>query len=401
MRIVILGAGYAGLRAALDLGHAKARGHLSAATEISLVERADCHRVIFWMHQVAAGSLSADDACIDYADLPLEQVTLRRAEVTAIAPQRGTVATTAGEFAYDHLVLALGSGVDLPDIPGLAEHAHTLRDHDGAQALHHALEHAYARAGTADSAEAQGRRATVAVAGGGFTGCQLAGELAHRLPDLADRFGVPIRHVRLVLLEAADRLLPAMDHCHGRAAERILRRKGVEVRTAAPLERVTEDTVVAGGSGLACGTLAWAGGIRGPAVLEDAGLPLDDRGRVAVDRFLRLPDHPAIHAAGDCAVRTDDPSAEATATEAIYQGRYLAAAIREQAHDRLPAPYRPTRLGLLVALGDGDAVGQVGPAPVAGRAAGLIKNGAERTYPDTLRGTGPEAFLDPDFLRPV
>jgi NADH dehydrogenase len=401
MRILILGAGYAGLRAALDLGQAKGHGHLPGSVQVDLVERAECHRVIFWMHQVAAGTVDADDACIDYGDLPLEHIALHRAEVQALDPERASVTTSAGDFAYDALVVALGSRAAVPDLPGLAAQAHTLRDRAGAEALHHALEHAFGRAGVAGSPAEQARWATVAVAGGGFTGCQLAGELAHRLPDLADRHGVPIRHVRLVLVEAADRLLPHMAACHGRSARRILETKGVEVRTGAPLERVSEDTLTAGGSGLAYGTLAWAGGIHGPALLEATGLDRDAAGRLRVDRFLRAPAHPEIRAAGDCAVRIDAPATEATATEAIHQGRYLATALREEAHGRLPAPYRPNRLGLLVALGDGDAVGTVGPAPLAGRAAGILKNAAERTYPDTLRGVSPEAFLDPDFQRPI
>lgn len=401
MRILILGAGYAGLRAALDLGHAKAHGHLPESVQVALVERAERHRVVFWMHQVAAGTLSPEDACIDYADLPLEQVTLHRTEVRGLDPRKRSVATAAGKLDYDRLVLALGSTAALPNLPGLAENAHTLRDTEGAEALHGALETALARAGRADTAAEQERWATVVVAGGGFTGCQLAGELSHRLPGLADRHGVPIRHVRLVLAEAGDRLLPHMDACHGRAAGRILGDKGVEVWPGSPLERASEDTVVLGGSGLAYGTLAWAGGIRGPALLEKSRLERDGAGRVQVDRFLRTPEHPEIHAAGDCGVRREAPAAEATATEAVNQGRYLAGALREEIAGRVPAPYRPNRLGLLVALGNADAVGMVGPVPLSGRAAGLIKNGAERTYPDTLRGTRPEAFLNPDFLRPA
>jgi len=241
----------------------------------------------------------------------------------------------------------------------------------------------------------------VAVAGGGFTGCQLAGELAHRLPDLAARHGVPLRRVRLVLLEGQERLLPGMAACHGRAARRILERKGVEVRTGAPLEGVSESTVTAGGDGLAYGVLAWAGGIRGPALLTDSGLALANDGRVRVDGHLRSISHPDIRVGGDCARREDAPGAEATATEAIHQGRYLAGALRDELAGHRPAAYRASRLGLLVALGDSDAVGTVGPLPMSGRAAGVIKNGAERTYPDTLTAAHPNPLLNPDFLRPA
>ncbi|MFB6259581.1 MAG: NAD(P)/FAD-dependent oxidoreductase, partial [Thiohalorhabdaceae bacterium] len=300
-------------------------------------------------------------------------------------PRGRTVTTSTGELGYDHLILALGSEAALPGLPGLAEHAHTLRDPADAESLHTALDRSFARAGLAQTPQERQRLATVAVAGGGFTGCQLAGELAHRLPELADRHGVAVGHVRLLLLEAGERLLPAMDACHGRSAQRILEAKGVEVETATQLERVDGETLTAGGSQLPYGILAWAGGIAGPGLLSRSPLDRDRRGRVWVDRSLRTPDFPAVRAAGDCAARQDAPGAEATATEAINQGRYLAAALREELAGRTPAPYRANRLGLLVALGNCDAVGHAGPLPLAGRAAGLVKIGAESSYTETLR----------------
>ncbi|MFP4560496.1 MAG: NAD(P)/FAD-dependent oxidoreductase [Thiohalorhabdus sp.] len=406
MRVLILGGGYAGLRAALDLGAMRARGQLPGEVQVDLVERAPCHQVIFWLHQVAAGTLTPDQACIDFGRLPLEGIHLHQATVQGLHPTPRRVDTDAGTFSYDVLVVALGSRPATPDIPGLAEHAHTLRTREDAENLHNALETAYARAAPLTDAAERRRLLTTVVAGGGYTGCQLAGELAHRLPDLADRHGAPLGDIRLLLCEPRDRLLPEMEPCHGRAARRILERKGVEVRLGTPLERLSEDTAVLGGAGLPCGVLAWAGGIRAPGLLKEAGLGANAHGRVTVDAHLRVPDHPDILAAGDCAVRTGPDGTEATtpatATEAMNQGRYLAAMIRDRARGRPPvAAYAPTRLGLLVALGDGDAVGTVGPLPVQGRAAGLIKNGAERTYPDTLLRPHTEPLLDPDFLRPA
>lgn len=401
MRILILGAGYAGLRAALDLGQAKRNGSLPDSVQVDLIEAAECHRVIFWMHQVAAGSLDPDDACLAYEDLPLDGIGLYRGEVTGIDPANRTVATSAGQFPFDRLVVALGSEPHLPSLPGLADYGHTVRDREGALALNRALEHAFAQAARVHTPKDQERQATVVVAGGGYTGCQLAGELAHRLPVLADRYGVPIARLRLVLAEAEDRLLPHMEPCHGRSARRLLERKGVEVRTGAPFERAGESAVVAGGREIPCATLAWSGGIRGPDLLSRAGLRLDTGGRLEVDQFLQVPDHPEVRGAGDCSARMDRPEAEATATEAINQGRYLASALADELRGRSPLPCRPNRLGLLVALGNADAVGTIGPVPVCGRAAGIVKNAAERTYPDTLRGEALEPRRNPSPSRPA
>ncbi|MFA9462417.1 NAD(P)/FAD-dependent oxidoreductase [Thiohalorhabdus sp. Cl-TMA] len=406
MRVLILGGGYAGLRTALDLGALRRKGQLPEAVRVDLVERAPCHEVVVWMHQVAAGTLAPEQACIDYGDLPLDGVDLHQAAVESLHPGSRRVDTDIGPFSYDLLVVALGSLPTAPEIPGLAEQAHTLRDRAGAETLHDALESAFARAAPHPDRDTRRRLLTTVVAGGGYTGCQLAGELAHRLPDLADRHGAPLDDVRLILSESRDRLLPEMDACHGRAARRILERKGVEVRLAAPLERITEDTVVLGGTGAPHGVLVWAGGMRAPEFLREAGLGVNRQGRMIVDGGLCCPDHPDILAAGDCAVRKEPDGGEtatpATAMEAMYQGRYLAALIRDRVRGRSPlTAYMPNRLGLLVSLGDGDAVGNVGPIPMQGRAAGLIKNGAERTYPDTLLRPHAEPFLSPDFLRPV
>ena len=404
MRILILGGGYAGLRAALDLAALRREGQLPPGVEVDLVERSPCHQVIFWMHQVAAGTLTPEEACIDYGRLPLDGIALHQAEVQGIDPAKGKVHTSAGDLAYDALILALGSVPRMPEIPGLAESAYPLRDRADAERLYSGLETAYARAAMAGDPELHRRLLTTVIAGGGYTGCQLAGELAHRLPDLADRHGIRTRNIRLLLLEGRERLLPEMDACHGRAAREILEAKGVEIRTGTPLERVTEETAVAGGEGIAYGTLGWTGGIRGPALLAESGLPVSPDGRLRVGAFLSCPDHPEVFGGGDCIQRTADdpaPGPPPTATEAMHQGRYLAGRLRDRLLGRSSRPYRPNRLGLLVALGGGDAVGTIGPAPVRGRMAGIVKNGAERSYPDTLRGVRPDAFLSPDFLRPA
>ncbi len=393
MRIVILGAGYAGLRVALDLAAAKQRGRLNRSASISLVDYSPAHQIIVWLHQVAAGSRTPERARIAFSRLPLPGVRVRKATVWAIEPTTRQVWIDGKQVPYDFLVIALGSIPHYPPIPGLQRYGHTLRESAAASALRGALEAAFTQAATTRDPAERSRWLTTVVAGGGYTGCQLAGELAHTLPQLADRYRLPVSELRLLLLEAQPRLLPDMQPCQGGFAQRSLERKGVEVQVNTPLERVTANTLETGRGVLPYGTLAWTGGVRGPSLLRASGLPVDDRDRCYSDPYLGVADHPELLTAGDCATPMTLPwsgrpqgGGPYTAVEAINQGRYLATRILKQAAGRIQRPYQPQHLGLLVSLGGQDAVGTVGKLPLIGWPAGLIKSGAECSYVTALSG---------------
>jgi len=378
-RIVILGAGYGGLRAAHDLALARGRGELDA--EIVLVDRHASHEVVTLLHQVAADTLPARFAYLPLDNLlPVEELRRVRGEVTSFDLEEHLVETPSGAIHYDHLVVALGSVPSIPPVPGLAEHALTLRTWADATRLRDHLREAFERAGRSSSEE---RRAllTVVVAGGGFTGCQLAGELSHWLGALAEENGVDAGEVRLILIEAAERLLASWKQKVGEEAERVLRSKGIEIFLGRPLKEVGEGSLRFDGEELTAQTTVWTGGVRAPKILEENGFATGEEGRARVDRHLRAEGHPEVRVVGDSALAMDGEEAlPATAALALRQGAYVAQDLVREFSGRSTRPYRPQDLGMLVALGGTDAAGELLGVPFEGLVGGLVKEGIERGY---------------------
>ncbi|MBA3532252.1 MAG: NAD(P)/FAD-dependent oxidoreductase [Ardenticatenales bacterium] len=387
MHILILGAGYAGLRAALDLAEAKRAGELGEVT-VTLVDRNDYHQVITWLHEVAAASVAPDKARI-----PLEQllgaggVAFHQATVRGIAPREQRVLLADSEaLSYDRLVVALGSITAWPPIEGLREHALPMRWWDEAVRLREAVLHNFALAAEMEDEAERKRLLTLVVAGGGYTGCQLAGEMAHWVPELADHFGLSLLELTLRQIEARERLMPGWDERLADKAERILRRKGVQILLNSPLERLDAQTMTLKGKNpMPYGLLIWAGGVQAPPLLKDSGFTTGVQGRAEVDAYLRAKEYPDVFVIGDASLWMEgDKPLPGTASHALRQGEYVARMIRRQIQGKGLADYEPTNLGLMVSLGGSDGVGIALGIPLSGVTAGILKEGIESWYLSTI-----------------
>ena len=385
-KIVVLGGGYAGLRALQDLQQARKRRRLRA--DLTLIDRADGHQIVTLLHRVATEDLPPESALLPFDEL-LEDVEIRQAEAGEIDLDRRAVITNRGDVSYDRLIIGLGSETAMPPIPGLEEHALGLRWWSDALRVKRVVRGLFARAAVGSAGERR-ELLRLVVAGGGSTGCQLAGEIAHWVTDLADEFGVPVEDIEIILLDAEPRLLGGWDRGAARRAEAVLNRKAVDVRLGSPLESAGEGLVTFGGETLRCGAVFWTGGVRAPALLAASGLATGEAGRVRVDRRLRSTSHPEVRVAGDSAlVEMNGRPAPATAAFALRQGAYVARALVAEFQGLRVEPYRPRGLGMLVSLGGGDAAGDLLGFPLSGLAAGLAKEGIERQYVSTVLGQLP------------
>lgn len=388
MHILILGAGYAGLRVAIELGKHLAEKEDDLAT-ITLVEQHSYHQHIVLLHQVATEATPEHEAVI-----PLDKVLhgrpldWREARVSSINPEQQQVALEDGSvLSYDRLVLAVGSQTDDFGIPGVSKHTLPLRSFPEAQRLRDHITACFHEAATTDDPATRRMLLTTAIVGGGTTGCQLAGELAAWADTLAAEAGVLREDVRIALIERAPRLLGMLAPRVGHEAVSTLDQRLVSVYLNTPVERVEEQTLFVGGNRkLRAGTIAWAAGIRAPDVVAQSGFPTDSRGRVCVDRFLRVEGCSNVFALGDCA-RVPDTiggTVPSTAGYATRQGDYLAGALIAELEGHPPPPYEPLPLGTIVSLGPDRAVGDIVGLPIKGRAAALLKQGVEKWYLKTL-----------------
>lgn len=328
-RIVILGAGYAGLSATVSVVARTARRD---DVHVTLVNASETFTERLRLHQVAAGEQLADLRIPDLlAGTGAEFV---RGWVTGIDATARTVRVDDERvLEYDTLVYALGGTADGSGVPGVDEHAHTLNTTQDAQVL-------AGRLAELDSG-------TVAVCGSGLTGVEAAAEIAERHPEL--------RVVLLGRTEPGATLGPkARAHLTG-----ALDRLGVRVRTGVQIVKVLPDSVALAGETLPTDAVLWVGGVRVSPLAAAAGLAVDDHGRIVTDATLRSVSHPEAYAVGDAAVvRQGWGVLHGTCQSGMPTGVHVATAIVRELAGKAPRPFRFGYLHAPVSLGRHDAVVQ-------------------------------------------
>jgi NADH:ubiquinone reductase (H+-translocating) len=279
--IVIVGGGAAGLELATGLGHTLVR-HKRA--RITLVDKARAHLWKPLLHSVAAGSLDFDEHALDYLaqahwhDFGYrfgEVIGLDRArkqiQLAATHDEEGVEITPPRSLHYDTLVIAIGSITHDFGTPGVSQHAIALETPEQAVQFNHRLVNACIRA-DAQPGPVRPGQLHVAIVGAGATGTELAAEL-HRTTREVVAFGLdridPERDIHITLIEAADRILPALLPRISDATNRLLKSLRVDVRTNSKVTEVRADGVqLADGSFIPSELAIWCAGVKGPDVLS-------------------------------------------------------------------------------------------------------------------------------------
>ena len=376
--IVIVGGGAGGLPLATQLGRRLGR---KGRAEITLVDAARTHVWKPLLHQLAAGSFDTHAEEIEYLAHArwnrfkfrlgaLESLDRRACTLRLAASHDGEGAeiTPATTLRYDTLVLAIGSQTHDFGTPGAAEHSIRLDSADAARRFNERLINACIRAQTVPVPPG-GSRLTVAIVGGGATGVELAAEL-HAAARVLSSYGLehldPESELRIVLIEAAPRLLSQLPERLGLAAVRELRKLSIEVHTGEKVVSVGPQGVETAGGKLIPSTITvWAAGIKAPEVMArlspDDPLQTNRLNQLVVDGNLRCAQDAAIFALGDCAACPQPgggfvpPRAQA----AHQQAMYLAKALPRLLAGETVAPYRFEDKGSLVSLSEYSSVGSL------------------------------------------
>ncbi len=291
--VVVIGAGFAGLWAALGAARRLDELAVTAGTvNITVLSTKPFHDIRVRNYEADLSGCRVPLADL-LAPVGVGHVT---AEVTAIDTDARTVSTSGGAtYGYDRLVLASGSQVVKPDGTGLREFGFDVDTHDGALALHAHLRR------LADGPPSTAA-ATVVVVGAGLTGIETACELPTRLRTLFGRDG------RVVLVDRNAHVGSDMGASARPVIARALADNGVEIRTSVSVDQVSADVVaLSSGERLPAATVVWCAGMRASPLTEQLPVPRDRLGRMAVDDHLRVIGVPSIFAAGDvAAARIDD-----------------------------------------------------------------------------------------------
>jgi NADH:quinone reductase (non-electrogenic) len=287
----------------------------------------------------------------------------RQAEATGVDFEAREVRTDEGVFPYDYLVLAPGSRTAYFGIPGAREHTLDLKGLRDALRIRNRVIDAF------EEAERLGPKApddllTFVFVGGGPTGVEAAADTHDLIFDvlMGDYANVDFDRVRLVLVNAGERILKEMDPSLAHAAERRLgAAESIEVMNNTRVEEVTSGSVTfSDGRTVGARTKVWAAGIDPGPFIANLDVAKDDRGRVFVDECLRLKDWPGVYAMGDCArMDYDGPPIPTLAQAAEQQGDLGGRNLVAQIRGREPKPFRYRSLGQLVDLGSESALADI------------------------------------------
>ncbi|MFJ2018093.1 NAD(P)/FAD-dependent oxidoreductase [Streptomyces nodosus] len=378
-RILIVGAGFAGYRTARTL--ARLTRHRA---DITLLNPTDYFLYLPLLPQVAMGVLDPRRVAVSLPGT-LRRVRLVLGEADGIDLDARTVRYTdpegrEGTLGYDRLVLAVGSVNKLLPIPGVAEHAHGFRGLPEALYLRDHVTRQIELAAAADDPGQCSSRCTFVVVGAGYTGTEVAAQGQQFTDELVRT--QPLRHgmrPRWLLLDVAPRVLPELDERLSRTAERVLRRRGVDVRMGTSVKEATHDGVLlTDGEFVDTRTLVWCVGVRPDPLLESLGRPLE-RGRLLVDPYLQVPGHADVFACGDGAAvpDLDKPGTYTpmTAQHAWRQGRVCARNVAASLGVGSRRAYRHRDLGFVVDLGGTQAAADPLGIPLSGPPAAAVTRG--------------------------
>jgi NADH dehydrogenase len=363
-KVVIVGAGFAGLNAAQRLRRV-------AGIEVTVLDRENHHLFQPLLYQVAMAALSPADIAVPIRSV-LADRNMRIIKTVAMSVDAAgrRVITQDGEFGYDYLLIACG-----------VQHTYFGQEHweqwaPGLKTLPQATEirrrvlEAFEAAEREADAHARRRLLTFVLVGGGPTGVELAGAIGEmsRYTLARDFRAIDPRQTRVILVEAGPRILPAFDEKLAARAMRDLESLGVQVWTNARVSDIDDHGVRIGNEQLAAATVLWSAGVRAADIGRTLQVPLDSAGRVLVETDLSIRGHPEIFVAGDLSNcrDADGQPLPGVAAVAKQQGMYVAATIRSELAGRTRLPFRYVDKGKMATIGRSRAVCEMGKLRFSG-----------------------------------
>jgi len=374
-RILILGGGFGGVHTALTLEKLLARELRAGTVELGLVSRENYMVFQPMLPEVISGSIGILDTITPIRRLcPATNLYTRTIE--KIDLERRCVSVCAGfgsqhrSLSFDHLVIALGNVTSFAGQSGLAEHALPFKYLGDALAVRNRIIHTLEEADIERDPAMRRMLLTFVVAGGGFSGVEAVAEINDFVRAAAGSFrNVPAEEIRVILLHGGPLILPELPHSLAEFAQRLLRKRGVEIRLNTRLAGATaEAALLAGGDRITTRTLVSTV----PSMPNPLVAMLDckkDRGRIVVDEHLELPDHPGVWAAGDCASITDAKSKEPappTAQHATREAHCVAENIVATLRGTPRRAFSFSALGKMGSLGHHSAVAEVFGLKISG-----------------------------------
>ena len=381
-QIVILGGGYAGVHAAKALH--KAFKKQKDKVEITLIDKNRHHILMTELHEVAGNRVDEASVKISFDRIfSGKMVRVVQDKITSIDFEKQVLAGERSSYSYDQLLISTGAQTADFNIPGVKEHAFYLWSLEDALKLRTHIESTVRKAVKEADEEKRKQMLTFVVAGGGFTGVELIGELTEWLPILCKKHGIDFKkEVRLINCEGLGNILNMLPEKPREKAVKRMEKKGVEIMLNSLITNVEADRFTTkNGDVIKTETLVWTCGVRGTEFCER--LPLTDGkiGRKAVNEFMQSPDHNNVYLAGDGMWFIEDNRAVPQIVEAAEQTAKTAAdgiiyTIKQELGLKAtpPKPYKSNFHGYMVSIGGTYAVSHTAGISLSGFFAMALKH---------------------------
>lgn len=370
-KVVIVGGGFAGLKAARALGN-------KDEVSVTLIDRRNYHLFQPLLYQVATAGLSPAEISGPIRGLlsKYQNVSVFLDNVKSVDLQNRKLEVSDRTVDYDYLILACGAKHSYFAHPEWEENAPGLKTLEQATEIRRRLLIAFELAEKEEDPEKQKQHLTFVIVGGGPTGVELAGAIAeisrHTLTE--DFRHIDPSRTRVLLIEAGKRILAAFDESLSRQAARDLEDLGVQIWTNTRVTDVKPTSVVLGDEIVKASTILWAAGVQPSSLNKSLGVPLDRGGRVIIEKDLSLKDHREVFVLGDqaCYMGDDGKALPGLASVAMQQGEHAAREILQEINGKPRSEFKYRDKGQMATIGRRKAIAQINRLKFSGFFAWLL-----------------------------
>jgi NADH dehydrogenase len=306
-----------------------------------------------------------------------------------------------GEYPYDYLIVGAGARPEYFGLPGVEENSMTLWSFEDAMRIRRHVEERYLQAVAEPDPEARRRLLTFVVAGAGFTGIEMAGELLEYRDQMCRKLYLDPSEAKVEVIEALPAILPNFDERLRAKAEGYLRKKGCEILLGCKIAGAEPGRILFEGSeSLEAGTFIWTCGVRGSALHDALGLPISGRSRVATDSGMRAVGRDGVYVVGDGAgLLVDGKPMSMIVESAHFSARAAAANVIADIDGGPRTEFRPDYHGFMVCVGSHYGISNAGGMRTSGFVAMAIKHAINMLYVFQIAGVNQVwEYLKHEFL---
>lgn len=358
-KILILGAGYAGIQTALVLQKKKKK---QDDIEISIIDKNPYHTLLTELHEVAGNRISEDGVIVPLKDIfKYTDVKIIQDNISRIDFNGNKLISDEREYKYDYLVIALGSEPNYYGIPGMEENCFPLWSLKDAIAIREHIKECFRKAANTNDPLVRRKLLTFVIGGGGFTGVEMAGELAQWKKLLCKEYGIPQNEPEIILVEALPRILSALKESNSKKAMNYLVKKlNVKVLLNSAITSLTPDEVqLKDMKPISTNTLIWTAGVKANGLSEILDISKGKAGRIEVNEYTQT-QYENVYSVGDVsAFNAGGKTLPALVESALQTGEAAAlnilASIRKQEKKKL----EPKLRGVMVSIGSFFAVSDI------------------------------------------